>query len=276
MSKLKLILNKLRNSAIARDEKSFYNYPFGKKPHTDRNTYLSIWKEAKGKEYLVVDNYENESGFSIDKEWFNNLALITQVVKKESEICYQHGRLLYSTLCQTIENNRINSINIMETGTARGFSALCMAKALDDNNQSGKIITIDPLPNNVSMFWNCISDLDGEKTRKELLEKYSTIIEKYIWFAEGKSQVFLKALEVNRVHFAFLDGAHNYEDVKLEIEYLIPRQKKGDIIFFDDFHDTLYPGIVKAVKELETSRKYRLKIISVNEKRSYAIGENIV
>ena len=62
----------------------------------------------------------------------------------------------------------------------------------------------------------------------------------------------------------------------MEVEYLIPRQKKGDIIFFDDFHDTLYPGIVKAVEELEGSGKYSLKIISVNEQRSYAIGEKIV
>ena len=276
MSIIKILLNKLKRSTVSSDENFFHNYPFGKQPHADRSTYLSIWEKAKEKEYLVVDNFEKESGVSIDREWLDNLALITQVVKKESEICYQHGRLLYSALSSFFQKNRYDSINIMETGTARGFSALCMAKALDDNNESGKIITIDPLPNNVSMFWNCISDLDGEKSRQDLLEKYSELIEKYIWFLEGKSQDFLKSLEVNRIHFAFLDGGHNYEDVKLEVEYLIPRQKKGDIIFFDDFHDTLYPGIVKAVEELEGSGKYSLKIISVNEQRSYAIGEKIV
>ncbi|MBF89553.1 MAG: hypothetical protein CMG75_07780 [Candidatus Marinimicrobia bacterium] len=273
MSTLNDILNKIKKSVINPNENSFHNYPFGKKPSADRKTYLSIWEVAKSKEYLVVDDFEKETGFSIEKEWFNKLALITQVVKKKSEICYQHGRLLYSVLSQNFQNHRSNSINILESGTARGFSALCMAKALEDNNQSGKIVTIDPLPNNVSMFWNCISDLDGEKSRAKLLEKYSKLIEKYIWFIEGKSDQILNRLELNRVHFGFLDGSHNYDDVNFEIKYLIPRQKKGDMIFFDDFHETLYPGIVKAVKELESSGKYRLKIIRVNAQRSYAIGE---
>ena len=203
MSIIKILLNKLKSSTVSSDENFFHNYPFGKQPHADRSTYLSIWEKAKEKEYLVVDNFEKESGVSIDREWLDNLALITQVVKKESEICYQHGRLLYSALSSFFQKNRYDSINIMETGTARGFSALCMAKALDDNNESGKIITIDPLPNNVSMYWNCISDLDGEKSREDLLEKYSELIEKYIWFLEGKSQDILKSLEVNRIHFAF-------------------------------------------------------------------------
>ena len=82
MSIIKILLNKLKSSTVSSDENFFHNYPFGKQPHADRSTYLSIWEEAKEKEYLVVDNFEKESGVSIDKEWLNNLALITQVFKK--------------------------------------------------------------------------------------------------------------------------------------------------------------------------------------------------
>ena len=54
------------------------------------------------------------------------------------------------------ENN--NSINIIETGTVRGFSALCMAKALSDAKFEGSIFTIDVLPHDKKMFWNCAAD----------------------------------------------------------------------------------------------------------------------
>tara|TARA_B100000315_G_C14154142_1_gene397057 strand:+ start:73 stop:357 length:285 start_codon:yes stop_codon:yes gene_type:complete len=90
---------------------------------------------------------------------------------------------------------------------------------------------------------------------------------------EGKSEEVLDKLEVSRIHFAFLDGSHNHEDVKFEISYVSFRQKKGDIIFFDDFQESYFPGIVKAVQELESEGSYMVKTISVNDQRGYAIAE---
>ena len=43
-------------------------------------------------------------------------------------------------------------IFILETGTARGFSAICMAKALEDNNKDGLILTYDVLPHSKKCF----------------------------------------------------------------------------------------------------------------------------
>ena len=34
----------------------------------------------------------------------------------------------------------------------------------------------------------------------------------------------------NRIHFAFVDGEHNYENIIYETEHLSNHQKKGDII----------------------------------------------
>ena len=47
--------------------------------------------------YKEIDLFEERCDFKIDKKWLDNLALHTQVVKK-SEINYQHGRVLYSSL----------------------------------------------------------------------------------------------------------------------------------------------------------------------------------
>ena len=100
----------------------------------------------------------------------------TQVCIKKSKINYQHGRALYTTLRDYINEYKKNfsqKINIVETGTARGFSAICMSKALNDSkNIKGEIHTIDLLPVNKAMYWNIIDDNEKKKTRRELLEKW--------------------------------------------------------------------------------------------------------
>jgi len=273
------VIEKLIKKIIKRlsmsDINSFHNYPFGKKPLADRKTYLKLWRNAKNINYPIIDQIGKDYGYSLESKWLNDLALVTQVVIKNSEICYQHGPLLYSTLSDYVGRNPFSSINILETGTARGFSSLCMARALNDQNREGRIITIDQLPHNVKMYWNCIDDNESEKSRAQLLSNYSDLITRYIWFLEGKSRDVLTRLELSRIHFAFLDGSHEYKDVKSEIDYVVPRQKKGDIIFFDDYQESYFPGIVKAVKELEANHSYRVNTIAVNEQRGYAIAETL-
>ena len=50
---------------------------------------------------------------------------------------------------------------ILETGTARD-SSICMAKALNDRNYQGLISTIDSIPHEKKIFWNCIDDHIGQ------------------------------------------------------------------------------------------------------------------
>jgi predicted O-methyltransferase YrrM len=272
---IRSVAKRLISPFRAKEVNPFHDYPFGKQPLATKQKYMDIWEKAKRKSYSVIDEYEKNLGFNIDTEWVHNLAFHTQVVIKKSEICYQHGRLLYATLSDYVGRDFFHSINILETGTARGFSALCMAKALADQNKEGRIITIDQLPHNVKMYWNCIDDNDGAKSRAQLLFDYSDLIRYHIWFLEGKSEDILSRLELSRIHFAFLDGGHEYEDVKFEIDHVVPRQKKGDIIFFDDYQESYFPGIVKAVEELEKDGSYRMNTIAVSEQRGYAIAEKL-
>lgn len=251
--------------------RSAFHFPFGDKPHADAATYLNIWQSAKEIEYPMIDQYERETGFAIDRNWMDDLALLTQVVVKQSDICYQHGRLLYAALCQYIAQNQNNNLNILETGTARGFSALCMAKALYDKQQAGKILTFDILPHHIKMYWNCIADGQGPQTRHELLHTYQPLIDEYIFFHQGDTKTELHRLEIPRIHFAFLDGQHTYEYVMFEFEYVTSRQKTGDIIFFDDYTPRLFPGIVQAVDEICSRHKYSKQIIQLSPQRGYAI-----
>ena len=97
------------------------------------------------------------------------MALITQITIKNSDLVYSHGRVIYSCLSNYISTTDGN-INILETGTSKGFSSVCMAKALRDQNKIGSIHTIDILPKDKKIYWNNISDFEGKKLERNYSE----------------------------------------------------------------------------------------------------------
>lgn len=267
--KLKKFLHKLewyiKYKRFSKDPFGIGNNPL------PRDYYLQAAEKAKkniSEDFLkeIKDYFGNLP----PNDFVDELALSTQIVKKKSELNYNHGYLLYSALCRYIKDNPNQNYTILETGTARGFSAVIMAKALDDANVAGKIITVDVLPHNDKIYWNCIHDAEGKKTRFELLEKWKDLVEKYIFFIQGYSDIVLKQLGFPRVHFAFIDGLHSYEGAKIDAEFVMNFQKKGDVIVFDDYTPDQLPGIVKLVDEIAESGKYSKKIFSSNSKRGYA------
>ena len=253
----------------------WYRSPLAKKPRATEAEYLKRANKAKLVRYPIIDNYENECAYSIDLNWMHKLALHTQVVMKKSNLNYQHGRLLYSSLSSYIHKASAPFVNIVESGTARGFSSLCMAKALNDNNAFGKIITFDVLPHHHKMYWNCIDDLEGKKTRSELLKNYHSLTQKYIVFHQGNSATELPKLQMERINFAFLDATHDYFHLMKEFKNIGPRQLQGDIIFFDDYTPKLFPGAVKAVDEICVKHKYSKEIITISDSRAYVIAEKL-
>ena len=239
------------------------------------DTFRELAKRAQEKVYPQVDKYERKTGFSIDTDWLTKLAFKTQIVIKKSELCYAHGRILYSTLRQYLSDRDISDrqgLTIIETGTARGFSSVCMAKALSDSDSSGKILTFDLISNEKEMFWNSVDDLEGQQTRLGLLKPWANLVEKFIVFIEGDSRETLKSCSVSRVNFAFLDGAHTFDDVMFEFFQIKDKQIKGDIIVYDDYSQNLFPGIVKAVDYICDSYDYSREDIVSENNRAYVVA----
>jgi hypothetical protein len=254
----------------------WHNYPFGNKPKDIREKYLELFKTTKEKTYPEIEAYENEKGFFINKLWLDNLALHTQITIKKSELCYAHGRVLYTALSYYLSKQplsfRSQRITIWETGTARGFSSLCMAKALYDNKQPGLIVTFDVLPHLTKMYWNCVDDSDGPRTRANLLSYWKDLLENYIVFHQGDTRLELPKVKVERIHFAFLDGAHTYKDLMFEFKQIKDRQCIGDIIVYDDYNPDQFPEIVKAVDEICDKYGYSRTNLRASRKRGYVIG----
>jgi len=255
-------------------EPSFPQNPFGTAPLASRETYLQLHQEARNVSYSEIDDFEYRLGYGIERDWLENLALHTQIVSKKSKLNYQHGRLLYATLRRYLADSMSTSVTILETGTARGFSALCMAKALIDTHAEGKIVTLDILPHNSPIFWNCIDDHDGKKTRQELLYPWSEELERVV-FVQGWTKAQLNRTGLSRIHFAFLDAQHTKEDVLAEYAYVRNRQMLGDIIVFDDVTPGLFDGVVAAVDWIEQDGAYSIERLMVSNERGYAIARRI-
>jgi predicted O-methyltransferase YrrM len=249
--------------------------PLCEAPLAPPEEYRRRWTEARSRPFPVIDGYEQACGAAIDSEWFHQLALLTQVPIKQSEICYQHGRLLYAALTQYIRRRRRHHLTVVETGTARGFSALCMAKAMDDAGATGKIVSFDVLPHDVEILWNCIRDAEGPRTRADLLRDYKDLMERYLVFHRGDTRQELAKVIFPRVHFAFLDSVHEYDHVMAEFSAIRGRQAAGDILFFDDYTPDAYPGVVKAADEICRTHAYAGQVVTANPQRRYLIAEKL-
>lgn len=254
----------------------WHRFPFGEQPKASRETYLQLAEAVRQEDYPEIDAFERQCEFALKKDWLDELALHTQVVVKTSPLCYAHGRVLYSALSRYLRDHPPASpserITIWETGTARGFSSLCMARALKDQKRAGLILTFDVLPHQTAMYWNCIDDNEGPRTRAELLCTWKDFLTDYIVFHQGDTRLELPKVQTERIHFAFLDGAHTYEEVMFEFNQIRDRQQPGDMIVYDDYTPTQFPGLVKAVDEICQRYHYRRTDLQVHAGRGYVVA----
>jgi hypothetical protein len=264
------------NRLLQLEAKRWQNYPFGFTPRATIEKYQSLGQTLRDRSYPTVDAYEEKLGFRIDQTWLHNLALHTQVVIKESELCYQHGRVLYSTLSGYLRDvaggPSVSCTRVFETGTARGFSAMCMAKALHDMQRDGIILTVDLLPHHKPMYWNCIDDHDCAKSRQELLAEWRALVDRYLIFFEGDSKLILPRIGIGRVHFAFLDGAHTYDDIWFEGRAILGKQESGDVTIFDDYDQDVFPGLVRGINEVCEEFGYHTEPVRATKIRQYLIA----
>ena len=173
-----------------------------------------------------------------------------------------------------LSKDKQEKINIFETGTARGFSSICMAKALIDSGHKGTVNTIDIIPNKKKIYWNCISDAEGKKTRLELLNSWRKELQ-YINFIEGTTSRQMRKLKFEKIDFAFLDAQHDKESVIEEYNFVKRHQTRGDIIIFDDVSKK-FNEIMEAIDLIKKENYYNISILEFSdEKRGYAIAEKL-
>lgn len=185
----------------------------------DKEDYLKLSEYVKKYDHSKFLNEINDFfGYLYDKEDMDYIALYLQICVKQSRPMYLHGYVVSSALHQYIHQNKSTEpLTILETGTARGFADVVMAK-------------------------------------------------------------ILKTLDIGRIHFAFLDGAHYYKELTYELNYVEKNQQLGDIIICDDYTITQFPEICKAIDNFLSNNKYESKFFYGDDgtkKRGYVFMKKI-
>jgi len=270
---IKRFIKKNLNKKIFFLLRNFYTMITGdyitSKPLGSLDIYLNQHNQEINKNYFQIDNF-----FKLRKKdikFINKLAFITQNNIKSVNSNFQHGKIIYKTLFNYIKKNKLKKINLIDIGTAKGFSAIVMSKVIYETKTKGKVHTIDIIPHNRKIYWNAPSDHQfGKITREFLLKKFRKFL-KNIIFYHGESTKIINQLTLNRVNFAFIDGSHDYDDVKNEFTMISKLQQKGDILIFDDCTKGFYDGVYSLIKNLKKKKLYKCKIIQSSINRGYAI-----
>ena len=179
------------------------------------------------------------------------------------QLNYERGPLLYALV------SILKPKNILEIGTARGYSTLCMAWAMSDNNIPGKIFTIDPK----STKLNSRNLLDDHSS---LGARYENISVREIWKEISGKNWLDKIIVLNgysgeimsknnhpKFDFGYIDGAH-FNDAVIHDFYAFLKSSNSNFgILLDDYIDRKYYGVKKLVDE-EISKTFDTTIIETD------------
>ena len=152
----------------------------------------------------------------------------------------EHGQLLYKLACRLpMRGGRIVALDV---GTARGFSALVMAKAFADSKVAGKVYTLDTVGHHEAKDWHGVkhdSDdpLAGSTwSRDEIWHRWYEREGDAVTVIAGRSTDVLATWEHGEIDIAFLDGSHAFEDVSQELTLLDSLTSDVGIVVLDDYH----------------------------------------
>jgi predicted O-methyltransferase YrrM len=232
--------------------------------------YAAAFEAERQVEYPVMDALEERYGYKIERDLLERMARVLACPLKHNPPNWQHGRLIYALGRHRLAQGAVTFM--LDIGTAKGFSACCMAWALHDAAR-GELRTliysvdiIDPTSNQPR---NSVFDGQAENGVSSYTKPFLPPPDHYcaVWAMPGRNELD------EQIGFAFIDGAHSYSGVKADIELVVPRQKPGDIILLDD---ASLPGVRAAIADtLKPRSDYDMEHIDLTAKRSYCIATRV-
>ena len=141
----------------------------------------------------------------------------------------------------------------VEIGVLDGWHALDMMEALSIK----KLFLIDPYKAYGEYYESVGNPRKAQKALNERIRVAKKVLKKYgdkVEFIRKFSEAATEHIEDRSLDFLYIDGNHQYEFVKKDIELYYPKVKKGGIIGGDDYTSSPETererfGIFKAVNE---------------------------
>ena len=223
-------------------------------------------------EYPVVDEIEKKLGYRLDPVKLLPAAEILACPVKVNPPNWQHGRILYAVArdyLKRVEDEAV-PVTILDIGTAKGFSALCLQWALEDSGVEGRVHSVDVVGPLERRWRNTVLEVGQAQpmTLNEILKPWPEVSK--IKFYGMTSLRWLFGAP-GRINLAFVDGKHRADVVAQEAKLLSSRQVLGDVIVFDDVH---IQSILAAIY-LTLSARYDMEVVSVLSQRAYAICRKV-
>jgi len=151
----------------------------------------------------------------------------------------EHGLLLYKLI--RARQGDARPLVVLDVGTARGFSALTMARALWETG-GGSVYTIDVVGHEQARNWHVEKQPPGEPlagmtlSRSEIWHRWYPREANLVSPIKGRSWDVLDDWDHGPIDLAFLDGDHSKGAVGRELAALSLLMAPEGVIVLDDYH----------------------------------------
>jgi hypothetical protein len=239
-----------------------------------RAQYDAAFEQERRQVYPVIDEIEQRYGYAIDRALLEAVARVLACPVKKHAANWQHGRVLYAVARKRIAEiwaasagrpDPERAIRLLDIGTAKGFSAFCLHRALLDAGAEGTVTSVDVIDPLSTDPRNSVFDCEGPHALRDLHAAWPEMAA--ITFVQSTGLEWLQRHR-DRIHIAFIDGKHEGTVVFHEAKSLARDQQPDDITIFDDVH---LPSVAQAVNILGQNY-YRLDWVTLLPERQYAIG----
>ena len=175
------------------------------------------------------------------------------------------------------EIKKENPKNFMEIGVFHGVTARNVCELLHSIHKNDfKYIGLDLFEENEENKKEVIPNTNFKNPLKRFYFKYikkqnpysldavKDLLKKFkenIHLIKGNSNKILKKIDMSKIDYVFLDGGHDYETVKNDLECCGLVLEKNGTILCDDYNLGSAPGVKKAIDEFVNFNKLNCEII---------------
>ena len=158
--------------------------------------------------------------------------------------------------------------DVLELGTGRGFSSICMGMASETHQLNTRITTIDPISPGHSQEWPIRLDTEDTVVRSSRDDMWAIHVPKKftqnIHQITSTSFVALKTLLGVKRQFdiIFIDAGHDIFSVAHDVAYAIPLLRQGGVLVLDDFSPTEWYGL-GAIMVLPHLRRFFSDVVAL-------------
>lgn len=231
-------------------------------PARTRDAYVAAFAAERQRTYPVIDDLEARLGYAVDRERLESAARVLACPVKVHPPCWQHGRVLYA-VARAYLAVAASPVTMLDIGTAKGFSALCLQWALTDAGREGQVYSVDVLDPHARVKRNTVAEVDGLQTLAETLAPWP----------EAHAITFMRSTGIDwltqasaPIDLVFVDGKHSGAVVHAELARIAARQGPGAMVILDDLQ---IAGVDLAVRQ---TTGYRFERVAASPDRIYAIG----